>query len=187
MGPGSSERKGCALWTEAELRRAPKGTGVSGVAGREGLLRRLRLSLPPRGHAEGPSTQPHCTLGFSRLAVCGLAGQGGRRREARGAWDLETRPANAVSPRAVRRAQGSDLAHTALSSAAPGWGGGKEWLSSSALTRGIPSLGFVPVDHKGDKQTTSVLTLVHKPRCTYQTGARSKSKLWRRQVRPYHV
>ena len=59
--------------------------------------------------------------------------------EARGACDLETRPANAVSPRAVRRAQGSDLAHMALSSAAPGWGGGKEWLSNSALTRGIPS------------------------------------------------
>ena len=36
--------------------------------------------------------------------------------EARGAWDLETRPANAVSPRAVRRARGSDLAHMALSS-----------------------------------------------------------------------
>ena len=53
---------------------------VSGVAGREGLLRRLRLSLPPRGRREVLPlglTAPWASLAF---AVCGLAGQGGRRR-----------------------------------------------------------------------------------------------------------
>ena len=68
-------------------------------------MRRLRLSLPPRGRREVfplGFIAPWASLAF---AVCGLAGQGGRGRRA---W--------AVSPRAVRRARGSDLAHMALSS-----------------------------------------------------------------------
>ena len=103
---------------------------VSRGAGKEGLLRRLRLPLPPRGRREVLSLI-HCTLGFSRLCCLRLGGAGqGVAGGGRCLGFGDKSPRSCVSSSAVRRAQGSDLAHTALSSAAPGWGG---WWEGMAL------------------------------------------------------